>query len=98
MFSIHFLIHRSGVITLLLTSIGAAADNPLWESGRVISVEQVAIPAREPDPSCLAVPKGAAPRLKFLLPEINLNMNVEAEVAWVDVKGLAGFRFKNAMS
>lgn len=42
-----------------------------------------------------ALPKGAAPLLKFSLPGANLNLEVEAEVAWVDVKGLAGFRFKN---
>jgi CheY-like chemotaxis protein len=42
-----------------------------------------------------APPKGAAPRLKFSLPDTNIHMEVEAEVAWVDVKGLAGFRFHN---
>ena len=42
-----------------------------------------------------APPKGAAPHLKFTLPESNLHMEVEAEVAWVDMKGLAGFRFHN---
>jgi CheY-like chemotaxis protein len=42
-----------------------------------------------------APPKGAAPHLKFSLPDTNIHMEVEAEVAWVDVKGLAGFRFHN---
>jgi CheY-like chemotaxis protein len=42
-----------------------------------------------------APPKGAAPHLKFTLPESNLHMEVEAEVAWVDMKGLAGLRFHN---
>jgi CheY-like chemotaxis protein len=42
-----------------------------------------------------APPKGAAPHLKFSLPGANIHMEVEAEVAWVDVKGLAGFRFHN---
>ncbi len=42
-----------------------------------------------------AVPKGAAPRLKFSLPKSNLRMEVEGEVAWSDMKGLAGFRFQN---
>jgi CheY-like chemotaxis protein len=42
-----------------------------------------------------APPKGAAPHLKFSLPDANIHMEVEAEVAWVDVKGLAGFRFHN---
>jgi DNA-binding response OmpR family regulator len=40
-----------------------------------------------------AMPKGAAPRLKFSLPNTNLHMEVDAEVAWSNVKGLAGFRF-----
>jgi CheY-like chemotaxis protein len=42
-----------------------------------------------------ALPKGSAPRLKFSLPGKNVHLDVEAEVAWVDVKGLAGFRFRN---
>jgi CheY-like chemotaxis protein len=42
-----------------------------------------------------ALPKGAAPRLKFSLPGKNIDLEVEAEVAWVDIKGLAGFRFHN---
>ncbi len=42
-----------------------------------------------------APPKGAAPHLKFSIPDSNINMEVEAEVAWVDVKGRAGFRFHN---
>ncbi|HEX3822327.1 MAG TPA: PilZ domain-containing protein [Candidatus Sulfotelmatobacter sp.] len=40
-----------------------------------------------------ALPKGAAPRLKFSLPGTNLHLEVESEVAWSNVKGLAGFRF-----
>src|SRR5579863_5970043 len=40
-----------------------------------------------------AVPKGAMPHLQFTLPDGNLHMDVEAEVAWADVKGRAGFRF-----
>ena len=42
-----------------------------------------------------ALPKGAMPHLKFSLPEANLHMDVEAEVAWADVKGRAGFRFQH---
>lgn len=42
-----------------------------------------------------ALPKGAAPHLKFTLPDSNLKMEVEAEVAWADVKGHAGLRFQN---
>ncbi len=45
-----------------------------------------------------AVPKGMAPHLKFSLPGADIHMEVEAEVAWVDVKGLAGFRFRNVPS
>jgi CheY-like chemotaxis protein len=40
-----------------------------------------------------ALPKGVAPRLKFSLPGTNIHLEVEAEVAWSNVKGLAGFRF-----
>ena len=42
-----------------------------------------------------ALPKGAAPHLKFSLPGTTIHLEVEAEVAWADVKGLAGFRFHN---
>ncbi|HTT23659.1 MAG TPA: response regulator [Candidatus Sulfotelmatobacter sp.] len=42
-----------------------------------------------------AMPKGATPHLKFTLPESTIQMDVEAEVAWADMKGLAGLRFHN---
>jgi len=42
-----------------------------------------------------ALPKGATPVLKFTLPHTDVHMEVEGEVAWADVKGLAGFRFHN---
>lgn len=42
-----------------------------------------------------ALPKGAVPRLQFILPETNISLDVEAEVVWADVKGRAGFRFQN---
>src|SRR6266702_3927959 len=42
-----------------------------------------------------ALPKGAAPHLKFSVPDTNIHIDVEAEVAWVNVKGLAGLRFQN---
>jgi c-di-GMP-binding flagellar brake protein YcgR len=42
-----------------------------------------------------ALPKGATPHLKFVLPDINLSMNVEAEIAWADLKGRVGCRFHN---
>lgn len=42
-----------------------------------------------------ALPKGATPHLKFTLPESKLRFELEAEVAWADLKGLAGLRFLN---
>jgi len=48
-------------IASLVAGICAAADNPLWEPARVIAVEQVSTPAKEPGQSCRAVPKGATP-------------------------------------
>jgi DNA-binding response OmpR family regulator len=43
-----------------------------------------------------ALPKGASPLLKFSIPNSEIkNMEVEAEVAWANVKGLAGLRFRN---
>jgi CheY-like chemotaxis protein len=42
-----------------------------------------------------ALPKGAAPHLKFSLPDSRLDMEVEAEVAWADLKGRVGLRFHN---
>jgi c-di-GMP-binding flagellar brake protein YcgR len=42
-----------------------------------------------------APPKGASPHLRFTLPSSSIHIDVAAEVAWVDVKGLAGFRFQN---
>jgi DNA-binding response OmpR family regulator len=40
-----------------------------------------------------ALPKGATPQVQFSLPESNIHIDVEAEVAWADMKGLAGLRF-----
>jgi DNA-binding response OmpR family regulator len=42
-----------------------------------------------------AIPKGAAPRLRFTLPESKLAMDLEAEIAWADIKGHVGLRFLN---
>lgn len=42
-----------------------------------------------------ALPKGATPHLKFTLPDSTLQFELEAEVAWTDFKGIAGFRFQN---
>jgi CheY-like chemotaxis protein len=42
-----------------------------------------------------ALPKGCEPHLKFSLPGKNIYFEVEAQVAWADIKGRAGFRFQN---
>jgi DNA-binding response OmpR family regulator len=42
-----------------------------------------------------ALPKSAAPRLQFTLPEATLTLDVESEVAWADIKGHVGLRFLN---
>jgi len=42
-----------------------------------------------------ALPKGAAVRLRFLLPGSDVEIRSEAEVTWADFKGLAGLRFQN---
>ncbi len=42
-----------------------------------------------------AIPKGASPRLRFTLPETNVAMDVESEVAWADINGRVGLRFRN---
>ena len=42
-----------------------------------------------------ALPKNASPRLQFTLPETNLSLDIESEVAWADLKGRVGLRFRN---
>jgi CheY-like chemotaxis protein len=64
-------------------------DKEIKATSTNISEGGIALMLRE------AMPKGATPHLKFVLPDINLNMNVESELAWVDVKGRAGLRFHN---
>jgi PilZ domain len=54
-----------------------------------ISESGIALMLRE------ALPKGATPRLQFSLPDSILNLDLEAEVVWADVKGRAGLRFHN---
>ena len=41
------------------------------------------------------LPKDATFQLKFSLPDIQLSFEVEAEVAWADMKGQVGIRFQN---
>jgi CheY-like chemotaxis protein len=40
-----------------------------------------------------ALPKNAAPRLQFTLPETKLSLDVETVVAWADIRGHVGLRF-----
>jgi len=40
-----------------------------------------------------AIPKNSNPRLQFVLPETKVALEIEAEVAWADLKGHAGLRF-----
>jgi DNA-binding response OmpR family regulator len=42
-----------------------------------------------------ALPKTAAPRLQFTLPETKVALDVEAVVAWADITGHVGLRFLN---
>ena len=64
-------------------------DKELRAASTNISEGGIALQLRE------ALPKGVAPQVKFTLPETNLTMNFEAEVAWADVQGRVGCRFKN---
>jgi c-di-GMP-binding flagellar brake protein YcgR len=42
-----------------------------------------------------ALPKNANPRLQFTLPETSVSIEIETEVAWADLKGRVGLRFRN---
>jgi len=64
------------------------ADKELKASSTNVSEGGMALVWRE------ALPKGATSRLKFKLPDVNVPFEVEAEVAWADVKGHVGFRFQ----
>jgi|SRR5579864_3210259 len=64
-------------------------DKELKASATNISEGGIALLLRE------ALPKGAKPRLQFLLPGSNTSIDVVAEVAWADIKGRAGLRFHN---
>ena len=56
-----FSIHRFGAILLPFASLLTAADTPLWEPAKVVAVESVSVPAKEPTPDCRSVPKGTTP-------------------------------------
>ncbi|MHB8216736.1 MAG: PilZ domain-containing protein [Candidatus Sulfotelmatobacter sp.] len=42
-----------------------------------------------------ALPKNATPRLQFTLPESTLSLDIETEIAWADLKGRVGLRFRD---
>jgi DNA-binding response OmpR family regulator len=42
-----------------------------------------------------ALPKNAAPRLKFTLPNSAIALDLDSEIAWADLKGYVGLRFRN---
>ena len=88
------------------TSASRSSIGPLSISGRVKQcANQKPITARLRDisaPASIApggvreaMPKGTTPRIKFTLPGLKAAFEMEAEVAWSDLKGSAGFRFKN---
>jgi CheY-like chemotaxis protein len=64
-------------------------DKVLKATSTNLSESGIALMLRE------AMPKGAAPRLQFSLPETTHKLDLEAEVVWADVKGRAGLRFHN---
>jgi DNA-binding response OmpR family regulator len=65
------------------------ANKELQASSTNVSEGGIALLLRE------ALPKGATSRLKFMLPDVHVPFEVEAEVAWADIKGHVGFRFQN---
>jgi hypothetical protein len=71
-----FSLHRFSILLLSLTSVWAADDTFLWEPAKVVAVEQVSTPAKTPDPSCRALPKGATP------PPRCRESNLRAEQFW----------------
>jgi DNA-binding response OmpR family regulator len=64
-------------------------EKVLKATGTNISEGGIALHLRE------ALPKGAKPRLRFILPATNATIEVEAEVAWADIQGRVGLRFHN---
>src|SRR5271165_2084503 len=65
------------------------ADKLVKATSTNLSESGIALMLRE------ALPKSAAPRLQFELPETGFKLDLEAEVVWADVKGRAGLRFHN---
>jgi hypothetical protein len=71
-----FSVQRYSAMLLACATAWAAPETLLWESGRVIAVEQVSSPPKELDPTCRAVPKGATP------PARCRTSNLAAEQFW----------------
>jgi CheY-like chemotaxis protein len=67
---------------LLGDKIVNATSTNISESGIALMLREV-------------LPKGASPRLQFILPGTDRKMSLEAEVVWADVKGRVGLRFHN---
>ena len=65
------------------------ADKVVKATSTNLSESGIALMLRE------APPKGAGPRLQFVLPETSFKLDLEAEVVWADVKGRAGLRFQH---
>jgi len=65
------------------------SDKTLKATSTNISESGIALMLHE------ALPKGATPRLQFILPETEQKVSLESEVVWADVKGRAGLRFHN---
>jgi hypothetical protein len=54
-------ISRFSVLLCSFASLSSAAETLVWEPATVVAVEEVSSPAKTPDPTCRAVPKGATP-------------------------------------
>lgn len=64
-------------------------DKELKATSTNISEGGISLTLRE------ALPKGAVSKLKFSLPESGVSLDLQAELAWADITGRAGFRFCN---
>ena len=51
-------IDKLSFLLIAVASLCSAAD-AIWEPAKVVAIEQVSTPAKEPDPSCRSLPKGA---------------------------------------
>jgi DNA-binding response OmpR family regulator len=66
-----------------------AAEKEVEAMGTDISEGGMALCVRR------ALPKNATPRAQFTLPESSVTLDLEAQVAWADLKGRVGLRFTN---